>query len=921
MFFGLSTVHVQAQQPKLNSSGSLSGPGVLTPESWGMAKTTVENPTSQDQSLLLTVCFNKDAKLSNVQFARQFWIPAGARRELYVPFKAPDYRSGTKSVNTQVQLLDIRGSSDVFLSRDVALYRTSQNGRISAMMFSPHSRAGFDLIGSLRKQMGNSYTFQTLRNDDMPRVANLLQSVNALLIGDDQLHFDPMQMQALRQWLLAGGQMIVLLPETGIDFCRSLLGDHLPMQVVDKTSLETAAIKGKNIFIDGSMTARISNKDPQPRGWKLAKLKKNRVDVHGGGTRLRNPDSDQSTVIENSVEISPSWSSLTLTGRIRLNNSNTASGVVMRAQFRNQLKEPVGQPIDLVHNAGRGLHNWRKQVSVPNGATHLRLQVGLEKVKGTLWASGIEVTPEKMLFEQPVEFWRVLAPTMQTQKRLFNDGWPMMLRTDVGRGRVTILTVSSDYWTAVCKAGSHMVDEAFRTSSNTAKSPIDAAMFAKASTQQIGYKVLSRTPVMGSLLAMLAIMVVVGLVLWHKGSAEWLAPMSVVLALVVAGVIWGLGLSHHRQTPLTIASVQLAQIDPVSNYAITDGVVCTYSPSRLKTPLAATHGGVIWPDLSGSTGKLLRMRWTDCDKWQWDNMELAEGTLRTHAIDRVVPLDQPVKAVASFTRDGMTCTITSGPYAGVDHPIIASMNNHAVGKLTGHDTFSVVANSDLGLEQFVASTTMTATDIQRQEIYRDLIYPDSDALNVHAYPMVPSAMWWARAMDMGFTQGSSDAKQKQTALVCVPLTFERPAPGTTFTIPSPVLQVMTWRDGSRAMSTILNPMTDRWTSTLSQQTTFKLAFQVPPTLLPLKVEAGTLDIDFKTPGRTLTITSANGADIAKRRDLANRVLVPVNSDNLRVNKQGQIIIGFDVSEHVDPASSHMWDASGGIRLSITAVAQ
>jgi hypothetical protein len=284
-------------------------------------------------------------------------------------------------------------------------------------------------------------------------------------------------------------------------------------------------------------------------------------------------------------------------------------------------------------------------------------------------------------------------------------------------------------------------------------------------------------------------------------------------------------------------------------------------------------------------------------------------------------MDQKVKAVASFTKEGMICTISSGPFAGVAHPIIASLNNHAVGKLTGHDNFTIIPDKTLGLDQFVTSSTMTALDIQRQEIYRQLIYPNSDALDVSAYPTQPSALWWARAMDLGFKQASEDARQQQQALVCVPLTFERPAPGSTFVIPSPVLQTDIFRDKGRSMSTVLNPMTGRWTSTISQEATFKLTFSVPKALLPLKAVDGVLDIDFKTPGRNLIIRDSRHQEIATRKDLANRVQVPVKAENLIINSQGDIVLEFEVTAHADPINAHMWDASGGIRLELTAVTE
>lgn len=921
MFFCMTTVY--ADQPKLTSSGTIAGPGVVASGHWALARTSVINPTATDQTLVTTVTFTKDSQMSNVQFAREFWIPAGAKRDIYIPIKTPTFNSNTKSIEAQVQLLDTRGNSDVFLSRDMSLYRAVSSHRINAKMFSIQSEAGYELTGSLRDQLGNSHTYMNLKPQDFPQDASLLSSLEVIMLGYRDPNLDPMQIQALRQWVLAGGQMIVLLPETGMEFCRTLFGDHLPMMLIDKTNQSQATLDGNNILSDGSLTTRLSNKDNRPRGWDLGNLRKDQVDIHQHSTRLRNTNDNTSTIISNTVKLSEQWADITVEGRLRVEKNNQDADALYRAVFLDSMQKPIGQPVNLIQNLAS---NWREQkrtMDIPLGATALRLEVGIENTKGTLWVKDCKVTPSGMRFEKPVSFWRVHAPGMKTSDSLMLDGWPMMLRGQMGRGQVTILTLGSEYWTALSKAGSRMIDEAFRTGSrfNQSTTPVDNEILAKAGTQQIGYEVLSRTPVMFSLLSMLGLMILLGIVFWKKGNPEMLAPVSVVLALLVASVIWFMGMTHHRQTPLTIASIQVAEIDPIANYAITDAVVCTYSPTRLTSPLQANNGGVIWPDLAGSTGKLLRMRWTDNNKWQWDNLELPEATLRSHSIARVVPLDQPVKAVASFTKEGLVCTITSGPYAGVDHPIIASLNNHAVGKLTGHDNFTIIPDPTIGLDQFVTTTTMTAQDIQRQDIYRNLIYPNSEALDVLAYPSQPSAMWWSRAMDIGFKQGSDEATLKQHALICVPLTYERPAPGTWFVIPSPVLLTDIFRDDDRSMSTVLNPMTGRWTSTISSEATFKLTFKVPEALLPLKIENGMLDIDFKTQGRSLIITDNRKQEIARRSNLANRIQIPVKGENLNVNNEGFIVLKFEVTPHQDMAGAHMWDASGGIRLQVTAVTQ
>ena len=91
--------------------------------------------------------------------------------------------------------------------------------------------------------------------------------------------------------------------------------------------------------------------------------------------------------------------------------------------------------------------------------------------------------------------------------------------------------------------------------------------------------------------------------------------------------------------------------------------------------------------------------------------------------------------------------------------------------------------------------------------------------------------------------------------------------------------------------------------------------------MPLKPVDGVLDIDFKTPGRSLIIRDNRRQEIATRKDLANRIQIPVKAENLVINRNGEIVLEFEVTMHQDPVNAHMWDASGGIRLQLTAVTE
>ena len=88
-------------------------------DTWGMVGGTLSNRDSQPRTLKSSVYFEDNA---NLQFAREFWIPAMARRRGWCPVKLPATYTTGRSGTSNTTTIPIKGMVfDVLAGEDVLL--------------------------------------------------------------------------------------------------------------------------------------------------------------------------------------------------------------------------------------------------------------------------------------------------------------------------------------------------------------------------------------------------------------------------------------------------------------------------------------------------------------------------------------------------------------------------------------------------------------------------------------------------------------------------------------------------------------------------------------------------------------------------------------------------------------------------------
>ncbi len=143
---------------------------------------------------------------------------------------------------------------------------------------------------------------------------------------------------------------------------------------------------------------------------------------------------------------------------------------------------------------------------------------------------------------------------------------------------------------------------------------------------------------------------------------------------------------------------------------------------------------------------------------------------------------------------------------------------------------------------------------------------------------------WAKPIDMHFHL-ASDARTIGSALLVIPLRLEPPAPGKRVTIPGPFLPCQRILDG----------MATRPTLESSEQADMHLRFQLPPEVLPFKVERARLSARIDAPSRRVTIAGRDGGHLVTLRELES----PLDPFRVEITQEQLLHLDEDGGIHVN----------------------
>jgi hypothetical protein len=481
--------------------------------------------------------------------------------------------------------------------------------------------------------------------------------------------------------------------------------------------------------------------------------------------------------------------------------------------------------------------------------------------------------PPAQEHEQPVDLVRVLLPPGERARhtvdvgtedpRLPGSSWPAWFTRRVGRGTVVFTALGPRGWFRPRKPTeppsrypdhprlpvslSHLDVLALQVHPQPEKDPFSVEAFRRPLAEEIGYSVVGRGTVGlvfgGFLLATLAL----GLLLRRARRPEllgWLGPSA---ALASAGTFLALGEASRRSAAPTVAEAQVVHAVPGQPEAAVHGLLAVYHPDPGPAEAGAERGGLFELDASGLGGQSRRLVRTDLGCWHWEGLSLPAG-LRLAPFRATAATGQPLRAVATFGPGGLEGKLSAGPFADPSDAVLAVPGGRALGvRLGPGGRFRCGGGDALPAGQFLPGAVLSDSRQRRQEVYRQFLRGRGGER--------PALLAWADPVDLGFRLGPPGRRVGE-ALIVAPLELARPDPGARVTVPGPLVPYQR----------ILRGAPTEPTRESQDDAEMHLRFQLPPEVLPLRVERARLDARIDAPSRRVTVSGrAGGKPVELRR--------------------------------------------------------
>ena len=382
------------------------------------------------------------------------------------------------------------------------------------------------------------------------------------------------------------------------------------------------------------------------------------------------------------------------------------------------------------------------------------------------------------------------------------------------------------------------------------------SLVAEQAGDYIGYKIPGRDRVLSVLFGFVAALALAAIVLWRAGRLQHLGWFVPVLALAAGGWLVWLGNASRTSSPSALSVVQLVNGVPGSHDYQSNGYGAVYSPDGKETELGSNQGGRVMLNMDGGSLANRRMEWTDLGKWHWVNLPQAPGQ-RSMSMTRSGTTLKPFIADATFGPEGLTGQLQLGDAQGVSDAVISTAWGRIGVRLNADGTFVASADDVLTPNQYLASEFLSDEQARRQKTLKKVL----DSVDSVARKVPVQVFAWSDPWVDGLVL-DPQRTVKGSALVQMPLSITRPAPGTDYLIPSPLLPFRNQRgagpDGltsSPIWNFVKNEGADR-----DLPGTAWFVFEPPASLLPFEAVSARLRVEVSGPMGKLEVAGwKNGA--------------------------------------------------------------
>ncbi len=509
--------------------------------------------------------------------------------------------------------------------------------------------------------------------------------------------------------------------------------------------------------------------------------------------------------------------------------------------------------------------------------------------------------PEPWSSEEPVELVRVVIDGQQVLYSI--DGWPAAFWANVGKGQVLITTLEASGWTKDQEptlAYQDLAQQFFirREQMVSATDPMLPFL-----DKEIGYKIPRRGQIATTLGLYSLALLIIGIVLAKRRSLQQMAWVVPVATLCAAGFLFYLGSRQTGSVPSTIATGQLAVIDPQTATAQVSSVSAVYSQESRTLALQSPSSTLTEVRQAGSSGQVRRIVWEDDGGSRWDHLKQPPGVVRHIESEATIQLSQPWAIQGTFTKDGFQGSILGGPEADAgEQNASASRYEDAIVLGTGfpslalkpgaNDQFQGGVDALMAEGQFIADDFMTDLQRSRQALVREL--------STASPPLIPSdrrMLVWTDPIDVG-VQFDDDFQRRGSALTLLPIQLKAVPTGQDFVVPATFVDLKQ-RAGSGAGRIIYDDRVGKWLDGLNEPIEVEMLCRVPDVALPAKLTRATAQVRVNAPSRTLrlhTLVDGQRKSVFERANPNGAIEFAIEQDNLQADASGDVHLIVSISD-------------------------
>jgi hypothetical protein len=365
------------------------------------------------------------------------------------------------------------------------------------------------------------------------------------------------------------------------------------------------------------------------------------------------------------------------------------------------------------------------------------------------------------------------------------------------------------------------------------------------------------------------------------------------------------------------------QVATASPRVVYDGVADIYSPSAFEGSIVAPVGGWVKPELSMQRGHVLRLRWADLEPMRWDHVHFPSATLKT-AVSGTAIGPEPISARGTFDMDGFRGQLKGAP--GKWESVIVGPGGRLAPAFSNDGSFVAGPPQQLrpGETTHGAITPDVRHRIDAMQPWVADKYMNSDI----------TLYTWTKALNTGVSierEGSGELKSDRElmTLLSVPLEIDRPL--GRFIIPPAFIKLSNARVPRIGGTTpVYDERNHAFMGRIPTGATATIRFEIPHTLLPLKVEKYTLHIDMAAPDRQVSVLAIRrgqeGRGAIRKVKSFSQPVGPITVDipgeaDLQLDNDGGVILGLEVSGPADPTSTSSTWTLNDMMLTVTANTQ